>query len=33
MVARKAKPHLWKRVLEESYVLACERLNQIIEIG
>jgi len=31
--ARKAKPHPRKKVPEESYALACETLNQIIEIG
>ena len=31
--ARKATPHPWKKVPEESYALACETLNQIIEIG
>ena len=30
--ARSAKPHPWKRVPEDSYALACETLNQIIEI-
>ena len=31
--ARKAKPHPLKKVPEESFVLACETLNQIIDIG
>ena len=31
--ARSAKPHPWKRVPEESYVLACETLNQIVDIS
>ena len=31
--ARGARPHPWKRVPEESYLLACETLNQIIDIG
>ena len=31
--ARKAMPHPWKKVPEDSYALACETLNQIIEIG
>ena len=31
--ARKAKPHAWKKVPEDSYGLACEILNQIIDIG
>jgi mRNA interferase MazF len=31
--ARKAKPHPWKKVPEESYALACETLNQIIDLG
>jgi len=31
--ARKAKPHPLRKVPEESYLLACETLNQIIEIG
>jgi mRNA interferase MazF len=30
---RNAKPHSLRRVPEESFVLACETLNQIIEIG
>lgn len=31
--ARNAKPHPWKKVPEDSYALACETLNQIIDIG
>jgi mRNA interferase MazF len=31
--ARKAKPHPFKRVPEDSYAGACESLNQIIQIG
>jgi mRNA interferase MazF len=31
--ARHAKPHPLKKVPESSYALACETLNQIIEIG
>jgi mRNA interferase MazF len=31
--ARNAKPHPLKKVPEDSYVRACEILNQIIEIG
>ena len=31
--ARRAKPHPWKKVPEESYALAGETLNQIINIG
>ena len=31
--ARNAKPHPLKKVPEDSYALACETLNQIIEIG
>ena len=31
--ARKAKPHPLKKVPEESFALACETLNQIIDIG
>lgn len=31
--ARKAKPHPLKKVPQESYALACETLNQIIDIG
>jgi mRNA interferase MazF len=31
--ARGAKPHPWKRVPEECSAMACEALNQIIEIG
>lgn len=31
--ARGAKPHPWKNVPEDSYALACETLNQIIDIG
>ena len=31
--ARYAKPHPLKKVPEDSYALACETLNQIIEIG
>jgi len=29
---RKAKPHPWKKVPEDTYALACETLNQIIDI-
>ena len=31
--ARRAKPHPLKKVPERLYTLACETLNQIIEIG
>ena len=31
--ARRAKPHPLKRVPDESFALACETLNQIIDIG
>jgi len=31
--ARQAKPHPWKQVPEEVFALACETLNQIIDIG
>lgn len=31
--ARAAKPHPWRQVPEESFNLACETLNQIIQIG
>jgi len=31
--ARRAKPHPRKKVPEDSYMLACETLNQIIDIG
>ena len=31
--ARNAKPHPWKKVPEDSYALAWETLNQIIDIG
>lgn len=31
--ARGAKPHEWKQVPEDAFALACETLNQIIEIG
>jgi mRNA interferase MazF len=31
--ARKAKPHPWKVVPEESYARACETLNQIVDLG
>lgn len=31
--ARDAKPHPWKQVSEAVFMLACETLNQIIEIG
>ena len=31
--ARNAKPHPLKKVPEDSYALACETLNQIIDIG
>jgi mRNA interferase MazF len=31
--ARKAKPHPFKRVPEESFGRACDTLNQIIDIG
>lgn len=31
--ARRAKPHPLKKVPEESFALACETLNQIIDIG
>jgi len=32
-VARKAKPHPWKRVTDEVYALACASLNQIVDLG
>jgi mRNA interferase MazF len=28
-----AKPHPWKRAPEETFALACETLNQIIDVG
>lgn len=31
--ARNAAPHPWKRVGEKAFTVACETLNQIIEIG
>jgi mRNA interferase MazF len=31
--ARAAKPHPWKQVPEEPFAIACETLNQIIDIG
>jgi mRNA interferase MazF len=31
--ARAAKPHSWKQIPEEPFRLACETLNQIIDIG
>ncbi len=31
--ARAAKPHAWKLVPEQAFVLACEALNQIIELA
>jgi mRNA interferase MazF len=31
--ARGARPHPWKQVPEEHFAMACEALNQIIEIG
>jgi mRNA interferase MazF len=31
--ARSAKLHPWKKVPEGAYMLACETLNQIIDIG
>ena len=31
--AREAKPHPWKQIPEDVFVLACETLNQIITIG
>jgi mRNA interferase MazF len=31
--ARGARPHPWKRVPEGCFAMACEALNQIIEIG
>ena len=31
--ARHGKPHPWKKVSEDSFALACETLNQIIDIG
>jgi mRNA interferase MazF len=31
--ARNAKPHPWGQVPEESFALACETLNQIIDVG
>ena len=31
--ARAAKPHPWKQVPEDVFVLACDTLNQIIAIG
>ena len=30
---REAKPHPWKRIPEDAFVLACETLNQIITIA
>jgi len=30
---RQAKPHPWKQVPEDIFALACETLNQIINIG
>jgi mRNA interferase MazF len=30
---RNAKPHPWKKVPEAPYTLACEILNQIVDIG
>ena len=30
---REAKPHPWKRIPEDVFVLACETLNQIITIA
>ena len=30
---RDAKPHPWKQIPEDAFVLACESLNQIIRIG
>ena len=31
--ARNAKPHPWKRVPDDVYALACDTLEQIIQIG
>lgn len=31
--ARAARPHHWKQVPEQAFALACETLNQIIELG
>jgi len=31
--ARGAKPHAWRQVPQEPFALACETLNQIIDIG
>jgi len=31
--ARAARPHPWKQVPEQAFALACETLNQIIELG
>ena len=31
--ARSARPHPWKQVPEEYFAIACETLNQIIDIG
>lgn len=31
--ARAARPHPWKQVSEQAFALACETLNQIIELG
>ena len=31
--ARRAKPHPWKRLPEEPFALACETLQQIIDLA
>ena len=31
--ARRARPRPWKQVPDETYALACETLNQIIDLG
>jgi mRNA interferase MazF len=31
--ARGARPHPWKQVPEEYFAIACETLNQVIDIG
>ena len=31
--ARKARPHALRKVPEDSYVRACESLNQIVSLG
>ena len=31
--ARRARPHPWKRLPEEAFAVACETLNQIVQVA